>query len=96
MGLGEGGNEYQKTRCFILSFIEAMTAFHDPFSMNMPDPDHSDGERRFLILAASDRYRLLVVSYAGRSSRIRIISARLATSRERKEYEEEEWKGCAA
>lgn len=71
-----------------VSFIEAMTAFRDSLSMNMPDPDHSEGEERFIVLGASDRYRLLVVSYVERSSQIRIISARSATRREREEHEE--------
>jgi len=72
-----------------VSFAEAVTAFGDPLSMNMPDPDHSEGEQRFIVLGVSDRYRLLVVSYTDRSQRTRIISARLATRHERKQYEEE-------
>jgi hypothetical protein len=72
-----------------VSFVEAVTVFGDPLSMNMPDPDHSEGEERFILLGMSDRYRLLVVSYAERPPRTRIISARLATRNERKQYEEE-------
>ena len=72
-----------------VSFAEAVTAFSDPLSMNMPDPDHSEGEQRFIVLGMSDRYRLLVVSYTDRPPRTRIISARLATRHERKQYEEE-------
>lgn len=72
-----------------VSFAEAVTVFGDPLSMNMPDPDHSEGEHRFIVLGLSDRYRLLVVSYTDRSPRTRIISARLATRHERKQYEEE-------
>jgi uncharacterized DUF497 family protein len=71
-----------------VSFQEAVTAFGDPLSMNMADPDHSEGEERFIVLGMSDRYRLLVVSYAERPPRTRIISARLATRHERKQYEE--------
>jgi uncharacterized DUF497 family protein len=66
----------------------AVTAFADPLSMNMPDPDHSDSEQRFIVLGMSDRFRLLVVSYTERPPRTRIISARLATQKERKQYEE--------
>ena len=73
-----------------VSFEEAVTAFGDPLSMNMPDPDHSEGEQRFIVLGMSDRYRLLVVCYAKRPPRTRIISARLATRPERKDYEEEQ------
>lgn len=71
-----------------VSFAEAVTAFGDPLSMNMLDPDHSEGEHRFIVLGMSDRYRLLVVSYTDRPPRTRIISARLATRHERKQYEE--------
>ncbi|MGB7951404.1 MAG: BrnT family toxin [Candidatus Binatia bacterium] len=71
-----------------VSFAEAVTALGDPLSMNMPDPDHSEGEQRFIVLGTSDRYRLLVVSYTERPPRTRIISARLAARNERKQYEE--------
>ena len=72
-----------------VSIAEAVTAFGDPLSMNMPDPDHSEGEQRFIVLGMSDRYRLLVVSYTERPPRTRIIRARLATRHEREQYEEE-------
>ena len=72
-----------------VSFAEAVTAFGDPLSMNMPDPDHSETEQRFIVLGMSDSYRLLVVSYTERPPRTRIISARLAIRHERRQYEEE-------
>ena len=72
-----------------VSFAEAVTVFGDPLSMNMPDPDHSEGEQRYIVLGLSDRYRMIVVSYTERPPRTRIISARLATRIERKNYEEE-------
>ena len=72
-----------------VSFAEAVTAFGDPLSMNIPDPDHSETEQRFIVLGMSDRYCLLVVSYTERPPRTRIISARLATRHERGQYEEE-------
>lgn len=67
-----------------VTFAEAVTVFGDPLSMNMVDPDHSESEQRFVVLGMSDRYRLLVVSYAERPPRTRIISAGLATQHERK------------
>ena len=70
-----------------VSFDEATTVFGDILALNMPDPDHSEGERRFLVLGMSERSRLVVVSYAERPPRTRIISARLATSHERRKYE---------
>lgn len=54
------------------------------------DPDHSVGERRFLALGISDRHRMIVVSHTERKSGTRMISARKATRRERKIYEEED------
>ena len=70
-----------------VSFDEATTVFGDILAKNMPDPDHSEGEERFLVLGMSQASRLVVVSYAERTPRTRIISARLATSRERRNYE---------
>jgi uncharacterized DUF497 family protein len=32
-----------------VSFTEAVASFGDPLSMNMPDPDHSEGEQRFIV-----------------------------------------------
>ena len=72
-----------------VSFEEAVTAFGDPLSMNMSDPDHSEGERRFIVLGISARLRPVVVSYTERPPRTRIISARLATRQERHQYEEQ-------
>ena len=70
-----------------ISFDEATTVFGDILAMNMPDPDHSEGEQRFLVLGMSGASRLVVVSYAERPPRTRIISARLAASHERRKYE---------
>jgi uncharacterized DUF497 family protein len=72
-----------------VSFLEAMTAFVDPLSVTVADPDHSTMEHRFLLTGLSQRTRLLVVAHAERGAQIRIISARLATRSERQTYEEE-------
>ena len=69
-----------------LSFEEAATAFGDPLSRTRFDPDHSDGEDRFLLLGASHVGRLVVISHTHRGEKIRLISARLATRRERRTY----------
>ena len=71
-----------------ISFAEAATAFADPLSLSIADPDHSDDELRFILIGASIWQRLLVVAHAERGDEIRIISARLATRRERTTYEE--------
>ena len=71
-----------------VSFDEATEAFGDPLSLNMPDPNHAAREQRFLVLGLSQSGRLLVVSYAERGVRTRLISARLASRSERQRYEE--------
>jgi len=68
------------------SFAEAATAFADPLSLTTFDPDHSDEEDRYLLLAATYSLHLVVVSHAHRGESIRIISARLASRRERRTY----------
>ncbi|MGH2779045.1 MAG: BrnT family toxin [Actinomycetota bacterium] len=70
-------------------FDEAATAFGDPLSLTIPDPDHSDDEERFVLLGQSFLGRLVVVVHADRGERIRIISARIATRNERRSYEED-------
>ena len=72
-----------------VTFEEAVTSFGDPLSVLLPDPDHSEGQERHLLMGLSDGGRLLVVAFAERPPRTRIISARLATRRERHQYEEE-------
>lgn len=70
-----------------VTFQEASTAFGDPFSLTIPDPDHSTDEQRFLLLGRSAQNRLLVVSFTDRDPNTRIISARKATTNERRKYE---------
>jgi hypothetical protein len=71
-----------------VSFSEAATVFEDPLSSTAPDPDHSLDEDRLLIVGASHQGRLLIVSFAERGDRLRIISARELTRIERETYEE--------
>jgi len=71
-----------------VSFEEASTIFGDPFSVTIGDPQHSTHESRYITLGHSAMHRLLVVVHADRGDRIRIISARIATRHERKNYEE--------
>jgi len=71
-----------------VSFHEAATVFGDPLAITYFDPDHSEQEDRYLTFGHSDMGRLLVVSHTDREDRTRIISARQATTRERKAYEE--------
>ena len=73
-----------------VDFREAATVFDDSLSTTFPDADHSMGERRFLIIGLSAFGRILVVSHTETNATIRIISARSATRRERRFYEENE------
>ena len=72
-----------------VTFDEASTVFGDPLNLLMADPDHSLDEKRYLLLGMSNRRRLLVVTFAERPPRTRLISARRATRQERRRYEEE-------
>lgn len=72
-----------------VSFSEAATVFDDPLFLAAKDDDHSETQRRFIIMGESNAGRLLVVSYSQRGSEIRLISAREATRKERQNYEEE-------
>jgi uncharacterized DUF497 family protein len=71
-----------------VSFEEAKTVFDDPLYVDFYDPDHSEGEERYLIVGESDRGRLLIVSYTERGDSVRLISAREVTRTEREAYEE--------
>ena len=72
-----------------VTFDEASTAFADVLSITIPDPLHSGGEGRFVLIGCSHRNRLLIVVHTEREERVRIISARLATRKERRQYEED-------
>ena len=73
-----------------VSFEEAQTVFYDENALLIDDPDHSEDEERFIILGLSAGTRLLVVCHCYRASEtvIRIISARKATRKETKYYEQ--------
>ena len=71
-----------------VDFREAATVFDDPLSTTYPDVDHSTVERRFVMIGASAPRRVLVVAYTEQDEAVRIVSARPATRRERRFYEE--------
>jgi uncharacterized protein len=70
-----------------VSFLEASTVFDDPLSTAFPDPDHSIGESRYVMIGVSKFGQLLVVSHTERGQVTRIISARPANRSERRFYE---------
>ena len=71
-----------------VSFDEACTVFDDPLAFIFLDEGHSQGETREIIIGHSIMRRLMILCFTERSTdRIRIISARPATRRERSDYE---------
>jgi uncharacterized DUF497 family protein len=71
-----------------VSFVEAASVFADSLAAIFDDDEHSEEESREIIVGHSNKNRLLMVSFTERRGAIRIISARVATKRERKDYEE--------
>jgi uncharacterized DUF497 family protein len=71
-----------------VSFEEAATALADDYSVTGVDPEHSVGESRVVTFGTTSAGRLLVVSHTEDGDVLRIISARRATKRERRIYEE--------
>ena len=85
------GNQIRQRRNLAkhgVTFQEAATVFGDPLALTFSDPDHSDEEDRFLTFGHSSEGHLLVVSHTDRGERIRVVSARRATRKERRIYEE--------
>ena len=70
-----------------VSFDEARTVFNDPLARIFDDEEHSGHEQREIIIGHAVTQRLLLVCFIERSEVIRIISARLATRREQRDYE---------
>ncbi|MFN6460387.1 MAG: BrnT family toxin [Nostoc sp. DedVER02] len=71
-----------------VSFEEAKTVFDNVLAVIFDDQAHSVNEKREIIIGHSQNNRLLLISFTERSNAIRIISARLATRREREDYEQ--------
>ncbi len=72
-----------------VTFEEASTVFSDPLAAILADEENSLVEVREIIIGNSSFDRLLLVSFTERDENVvRIISARKATRRERKDYEE--------
>ncbi len=72
-----------------VDFHEAATVLEDTLSTTFPDPDHSVDEERYVTIGQSWAGRILVVAHTDRAAdEVRIMSARPATRRERRFYEE--------
>ncbi len=71
-----------------VTFEEAATVFLDSLAITFPDPDHSDDEAREITIGLTTKHQEVFVSHCPRGDRTRIIGARRATRKERKQYEE--------
>jgi uncharacterized protein len=72
-----------------ISFGEAATAFGDPLSLTISDPEHSLDEARYILVGLTYSSRLVVVAHIETGDTIRIISARPANNAERRAYEQD-------
>jgi uncharacterized protein len=63
--------------------------FGDVRSLTYGDLEHPQDEQRYVTVGLSVEGRLIVVAHTARGERIRIISARKASRRERRIYEKE-------
>ena len=72
-----------------ISFEEAKSVFYNPLSKIFDDEFHSLTEKREIIIGYSNQSKLIIVIFTERKQNvIRIISARYATKKEKKVYEE--------
>ncbi|NQU64160.1 MAG: BrnT family toxin [SAR324 cluster bacterium] len=71
-----------------ISFHEAGTVLSDPLALTFEDPDFMSGEYRYITFGLSRLNNYIVISHVDRDNKIRIISARRMTKKERKIYEE--------
>ena len=77
-----------------VSFAQAATVMLDPLALTVFDASHSEIEERWFTLGQTNEGQLLAISHTyqildANTSRIRLISAREATRRERQHYENE-------
>jgi uncharacterized protein len=78
----------QNRRKHGVSLPEASTVFRDPLAITLEDVVHSAVEERYFLIGRSTSGRVLVVVHTERGRRIRLISARPATAREKRVYEQ--------
>ena len=70
-----------------ISFADAVASLEDEGALTMRDP-FSDDEERWVTMGRDVLGRVLVVVYTWRGESVRLISARKATARERRRYED--------
>jgi uncharacterized DUF497 family protein len=71
-----------------ISFDDAASVFLDPLALTFSDSDHSIEEQRGVTIGHTKKQQVVFVAHCQRGNRVRIISARVATPRERRQYEE--------
>lgn len=72
-----------------IAFEEAATVFGDPLSLTVTDAEHSKDEIRLVTMGAATSGRILVVAHVDRGDETRIVSARKAAAREKRQYHDE-------
>jgi len=77
----------QVSKSTLLAFDEGATIFNDPLLVTIPDPTHSNTEQRYVSSGISIKGRLLAIVHTERNDKIRLISCRKATPRERETYD---------
>ncbi|HEX5037883.1 MAG TPA: BrnT family toxin [bacterium] len=84
----DGGNDVKSYTKHGVSRQEAESVFQDDRKLHFSDPFHSKGERRYITVGRSAHPRILFIAWTLRGTKVRIISARPASRKERKVYEE--------
>ncbi|MFA5879649.1 MAG: BrnT family toxin [Candidatus Margulisiibacteriota bacterium] len=71
-----------------ISALEAETVFYDENIKIYEDLKHSLNEKRYILYGRSAYHKILMIAFTLRNNRVRIISARIASKKERSVYEE--------
>lgn len=82
--------ESQNRKKHGIAFREAATIFDGLLSTTYPDLAHSKEEQRYITIGMTESGKIIVVAHTEAADTVRIISARPATRRERRFYEEEQ------
>lgn len=88
----DGAKAEENARKHGVRFEQAMSVFRDPLALTVYDQEHSTEDERWVTIGRVESGETLVVVHGFAQTgpdgaRIRLISARRATSRERKQYE---------
>jgi len=77
----------ENLRKHAVTFEEAVSVFANPLAVIFDDELHSEEEPREIIVGHSSQDRLLLICFVERKDLVRLINARPATVKERKDYE---------